>query len=835
MQRTPAARRPSPLCRVAPIAAIAALALSGGLACTPEPTGAVDAGSSGVDGREDAGSSQTGEGEGEGEDAGAGLNGRECASSDGAQTLQALAARFSDDVYPLMIRDDGAGCTECHGEGSARQMRMGSNGEETFYRVRAGGHLRLTTGSMLDRLDHEEMPEDGTPWTESERGLLFAIACDLATIDSAGVPPDEEFPADLLQPYTGPPSVEYDDTFLTYDQLKSRVVQQFDDDWVRLGVDEFSRNIALFGGVDFQTTFIPARQATPEFLVGLDLLAEDVCQRAATDGTGPFAGHDCAAPTQEEPPSTPTVHEAEAPATVSLDYTGDVRDIPWTPQTSGGVTFFNFFTSGGVRVDYTAPIAGTYRFTVRARGQEAGPDLPHVEVRAPNNVSGGADVPAGTGFSDHVMDLALPQGDAPIFVMFTNDYYDPDHLDPAQRDRNLLLDKVTIEGPLPGTTGGAPGARAATFDRIATIFSRILLRAPVRGAAEPDLQPLYDMMLRLEAFDADRTAAWSGVCQALMSHPDFLFTRPPRFDLADPGERARLLVVKTAFDLLDRPPTPEELLRFDMGQERTALIDEWLQGEEAAAAYYKRVRLFLESDGSEIGDEPARLWSFVMREDRPLREVLTADYTVDAAFTSQPRPLEHGQTGLLTMQGYVRGKPGLPHYNYAARVMTGFLGYVFEVPPEVFEQRATATAATTVDPGSVCYSCHKVLTPLAHQRLRWGDDGTYRTQFEDGRPIDDSDHDLVAEYPYRGPGIESFSLVAVRKEGFIRRMANLHFQLSFGRLLRHEADERDLYRDLWDTAARGEGTFKDLLRTILTSEAYVNPVGTRPGDVVEAP
>jgi hypothetical protein len=128
-----------------------------------------------------------------------------------------------------------------------------------------------------------------------------------------------------------------------------------------------------------------------------------------------------------------------------------------------------------------------------------------------------------------------------------------------------------------------------------------------------------------------------------------------------------------------------------------------------------------------------------------------------------------------------------------------------------------------VDPQSLCFSCHRLLTPLAHQRQRWDDNGVYREVFDDGRVIDDSDNNLVAAYPFRGQGLEAFSLVAVRKEAFARRMANAHFQMVTGRLLRHELDERTVYRALFDTINGGNGTFKDLLRTVLLSSSVSRP------------
>lgn len=759
-----------------------------------------------------------------------------------AADLDQMSARFATEVFPLWTRAEG-GCVQCHASDSDRLMKMAvtvdeaalieagdplapANGAaDTFFRVRAGGFLRLTTGMAPARVLDESMPQDGPAWIEDEKSALLDFACDLATVDEGGIPPDEEFPPDLLSPYEGEAITDYDNTFLTFDQLKGRIDVQFDDEWVREGVDQFSANISLFGGADFVQTFVPARQATPEFFTGLDILAEDVCARAAADGTGPFAGLDLTLPTQAEPPSTTTVREAESLALGAPDGEGLISPQGGEPGCAfPNATSVNFCTNGGVRLQPSFPIDGDYVIRVVARGQEAGPDLPQLSILVDGVEVGLHDVP-GVAFATYQSTATIAAGEHFVDSMFINDFFD----EVLSADRNLLIDSVTVEGPITGSTAGSPTAEADARARLITLFERILLRAPLIGGADDEIAPLYAVVLELERFDGNREGAFAGACQGLVNHPDFLFTRPARFDeiaVTDnvlAGERARLLLIKTAFDLVDRPPTPDEFALFDLGASREEIIDTWLASDEARNAYYQRVRQILEYDGTLDGDEPARLWTYVMTADRPLQEVLTANYSVDESFAQIERDAIHGETGLLTMRGFIKGKPGLPHYNYAARVFTGFLGVVFEVPQAALDARATATAASTVDPASICYSCHRLLTPLAHQRLKWDDEGNRRELFEDGRDIDDSDQALVEDYPFKGRGLESFSLVAVRKEGFIRRMANIHFQLSFGRNMRHNLDERDVYFKLFEAAQSGQGTFKNLMRTVLTSRAYVEP------------
>jgi hypothetical protein len=321
-------------------------------------------------------------------------------------------------------------------------------------------------------------------------------------------------------------------------------------------------------------------------------------------------------------------------------------------------------------------------------------------------------------------------------------------------------------------------------------------------------------------------AAWEGLARALIAHPDFLFTRPVSLATArDPKERARLQLVKIALDLAGRSPTAQEIGWLENGITLADVVEHYLQSNDFREFYFHRVRLYLESQGTEEQDEPVRVWSYIAEHDRPFQEILTADYTVGPDMKKKERPAYHGRTGILTTKGFIDGKPGLPHFNYAAQVAEKFLGYVFEVPPEIVAAREGITATATTDPSSLCYSCHKVLTPLAFQREAWTDAGEYRA-VRDGSPVDDTDHQLVESYPFKGKGMEAFALQAQKKERFVRTMINTHFVFFFGREMRYSGDERDLYKRLWDAAAASNYTIKGLIRALVLSPEYLDLEGS---------
>jgi hypothetical protein len=324
-------------------------------------------------------------------------------------------------------------------------------------------------------------------------------------------------------------------------------------------------------------------------------------------------------------------------------------------------------------------------------------------------------------------------------------------------------------------------------------------------------------------------AAWVALCRALVRHPDFLFTRPPSLSRLDMSVDVKKILngSRLALDLVGRSLTQNEVQELKSGLSFERLADRFLNSNEFREFYFHRVRLYLESQGTEIQDEPARIWAHIAFNDRPFQEILTADYTVDSDFRKINRPSYHGKTGLLTSRGFIDGKPGLPHYNYAAQVSMLFLGYVYEVPPEIVEQREGVTALGTTDPKSACYGCHKILTPLAFQRSFWSDDGRYRTHDDVGLPIESSDQGMVDEYPFKGEGMEAFALQAVRKERFIRTMINTHFSFYFGRSMRYRTDERELYRSLWNGTHQDGFQLKKLIRRIVLSPHYFDDKSTR--------
>ena len=720
-------------------------------------------------------------------------------------TLDGIAAEFDQRVYPRLTSTD-RGCDACHGVASGRPFLVMASGTETFHKALAAGFFRDDPRSLLARLVSTDaasrMPRGAGAWDAADVIEVARIGCMARAYEAnGGTPPDEQFPPDLLTPYTGAPSPNYDNTFINYAQLKNKVRAVFADDWVRGGEDRFEKNIGLFGGVNFTTHFVEARAATAEFLLGLDVLAPEVCRAAVTAHTGPFADLDVSQPLIDVPASSTRTTEIETLTPTPATGAGNASSNP-----AGYFCYTN--CSFTVNVDLPAP--GDYQVVVRGKptldGNGDGPEI-RVQVGTVTAASNLLFLNAAA-YEEKTATVTVTQaGMTPVSIAFVNDAV------VNGGDRNIYLDYFKVVGPLGSGTGTTRETLAKS--NIDALYQKVLFR-PATAQDQADGYALLKDLTQLGPLPD----AWSGLCEALVRHPDFLFLLPPSFDTTtDAATKDRLRTVALTQHLLGRPPTAAEFTRLSASG-FAAVVDDALASPDFRAWYFNRMRLRIEATGSAESDEPARLWTYLAVNERPFRELLVGDYSVDENFQRVARPATHGQTGVLTMKGYLNNKPGLPHYNYPARVLSGFMGNVFEVPPEVFDQRGTATATSTVDPNSVCFSCHQLLTPLAHQRLAWDDNGDYRTTMPDGAPVDDSDRGLVASYPYPGKGLEAFSTKAVKKEAFVRRMLNTHFKLLMGRDLRWADDERVLYKTLWDLSAATDGNLKAILRGIALSDTF---------------
>jgi len=372
-------------------------------------------------------------------------------------------------------------------------------------------------------------------------------------------------------------------------------------------------------------------------------------------------------------------------------------------------------------------------------------------------------------------------------------------------------------GPFATIDATAIGTGATETTKIDQLYQKVLYRS----ASPTELTAGTTLLSDLTGLGSTPQDAWAGLCEGLIHSQDFLFTLAPSIASTTGAAHDKLMLVRIAQDLVARPPTQAELDALANGsQTLSTLVDLYLSSNEFRDWFFNRMRIKTQSTGSVASDEPARLWTYLATQSLPFKNLFVSDYSVDPNWNMLARTPEHAGTGILSMAGFIDDKPGLPHYTYAARVLGDYMGVTFEVPASVIPLRVNATAASTVQPGTLCFQCHQILTPLAYQRGRWADDGTYQTTDAQGQAIDDSDQGLVATYPFKGEGLAAFASQAVKKEAFIRRMFDAQYLLTVGRNMRAYDDERVIYKQLWDLNVASNGDLKQIIKAIVMSPAY---------------
>src|ERR1700677_1841201 len=108
---------------------------------------------------------------------------------------------------------------------------------------------------------------------------------------------------------------------------------------------------------------------------------------------------------------------------------------------------------------HSFPRNGHYVIRVRASGDQAGPEPVKIAIRVDGADLKQFDVTAAAGkFQQFQLKEKLGGGPRRLGVAFLNDYLKPDAPDPAQRDRNLILESVEVEGPFFSPSEALPEA-----------------------------------------------------------------------------------------------------------------------------------------------------------------------------------------------------------------------------------------------------------------------------------------------------------------------------------------------------------------------------------------
>ena len=213
-------------------------------------------------------------------------------------------------------------------------------------------------------------------------------------------------------------------------------------------------------------------------------------------------------------------------------------EVEELPDSAGGGKFKDdarmLTSQGSILVAHHFPRDGEYLLRARAYGQQAGPEpakmafliddkpLHAVEVKAVENEPGVYEYRA-----------KLRGGTRRFGVAFLNDFYDDKNPDPNQRDRNLVVDYLEVQGPVQTANSPLPAShkkiifktatkqnRAEVANEILTKFASKAYRRPVGAGEVSRLMKFVDLATTNgDSFERGIQLA----VEAVLVSPQFLF------------------------------------------------------------------------------------------------------------------------------------------------------------------------------------------------------------------------------------------------------------------------------------------------------------------------
>jgi hypothetical protein len=445
------------------------------------------------------------------------------------------------------------------------------------------------------------------------------------------------------------------------------------------------------------------------------------------------------------------------------------------------------------------------------------------------------------------------------------------------------LDQIVIEGPLEIAGSGNAPSRARIFscqpaqdaeaaacaEQILTTLARRAYRHPVTAEERERLMTLYAAeRAKGRSFD-------SGVQTALayiLVSPQFLFRverDPPN---AAPGTTYRIddlelasrlsfflwsslpddeLIDAAAAGKLGQPKELERQVARMLADERatalaTTFASQWLYLRNLRASA-PDMYVFPDFDDNlrqSAIRETELLFETIVREDRPLTELLSADYTYmnerlakhygipnlygdqfrRVALTDERRFGLLGQASVLTLSSYPNRTSPVSRGNY---VLTNILGTPAPSPPPNVPTLPENTAEKLsmrarmerhrADP--VCASCHQLMDPigLVLERYdgigRWRDEDNGEAVTDYGSPI----HVLRDFGPIDGP-VDLRNAILSQPERFVRTATEKLMTYALGRQL--TPADMPTARAIVRRAADNDYRFSSLVLGIVTSDTF---------------
>ncbi|MGB8169086.1 MAG: DUF1592 domain-containing protein [Chthoniobacteraceae bacterium] len=538
------------------------------------------------------------------------------------------------------------------------------------------------------------------------------------------------------------------------------------------------------------------------------------------------------------------------------------------------------YREGDATASFDAPAKGEYAFKVRGFGELAGLEPPKLALRVGGKELAIFEVKNKKG-ETYEARATLEAGVQKITVAYLNNYHDETNADPKLRgDRNVFVESVEITGP-PGAPPNLPEGHKRLITRMPNpgeehevaleVMNRFAKRAYRRPVSDAELERLASFVdLAMKNGGSFLEGVQAGV-QAALCSPHFLFRWELDAQALKPGEVRDLgdyeVASRLSYFLWSSMPDPELFALAEKGELRkngnlekqvTRMMQDWRSNAFVSnfAGQWLQIRniwdvgvdpdAFPKWDDSLKGamkEETELFFQAIMKEDRPVTDLLDADFTflneklarfygIDGVKGDKMQrvtlPKDSPRGGVLT-QGSVLLSTSTP--TRTSPVIRGkwILEQILGTPPPppppdvppLKEQRAVDQTTSVRQRLEVhrsaaeCSGCHAKMDPLGFALENFDATGAWREQ--DGKFPIDASGELANGTKFNGA--RDLKRVLKSNKNFVRSLARKMMTYGLGRGLEYP-DKCALDAALAEADKHGN-KFSALVTAIVTSDPFL--------------
>ena len=539
------------------------------------------------------------------------------------------------------------------------------------------------------------------------------------------------------------------------------------------------------------------------------------------------------------------------------------------------------YREGEGTTSFNAPAQGEYVFKVRAHAELAGLEPPKLAIRIGGKELAVFEVKNREKSGSYEARTTLEAGAQKIAVAFLNNYNDQTNTDPKLRgDRNVFVEAVEISGP-PGPPPGLPESHRRLITRmpqpgqerevameILRPFAARAYRRPVDDAEVGRLVGFVDLALQNGGsfLEGIQTAVQAALCS-----PHFLFRwelDPAAMKAGDTRDLGDYEVASRLSYFLWTSMPDDELFRLaakgelrkngNLEKQVARMMQDWRARDfvNNFAGQWLQIRNIWEAsidpdafpkwDDSLKGamkEETELFFAAIMKEDRPVTDLLDADFTFlneklarfygiegvkGDKFQRVMLPEGSPRGGILT-QGSVLVSTSTP--TRTSPVIRGkwILEQILGTPPPppppdvppLQEQKAINQSASLRQrleqhrSRAECSGCHAKMDPLGFALENFDATGAFRDH--DGKFEIDASGELANGTKFNGA--RELKQVLKTNKNFVRSLTRKMMTYALGRGL--EYPDKCAVDTAVEQIAKQDNRFSALVTAIVTSEPFL--------------